>query len=93
MARAYVEAGSQVILTNTFRANAIAMEGDLDAINRAGVAISKRAAAGRALVFRVHRSHGANDVDSEQAEQATTPLLRRPHHWPRPARTPCWWRL
>ena len=51
VARAYVEAGSQVILTNTFRANAIAMEGDLEAINRAGVAISKRAAAGRALVF------------------------------------------
>ncbi len=51
VARAYVEAGSQVILTNTFRANAAAMEGDLEAINRAGVAISKRAAAGRALVF------------------------------------------
>jgi 5-methyltetrahydrofolate--homocysteine methyltransferase len=51
VARAYVEAGSQVILTNTFRANAIAMEGELAAINRAGVAISKRAAAGRALVF------------------------------------------
>ena len=51
VARAYVEAGSQVILTNTFRANAIAMEGDLEAINRAGVAISKRAAGGRALVF------------------------------------------
>jgi len=46
VARAYVEAGSQVILTNTFRANAIAMEGDLAAINRAGVAISRRAAAG-----------------------------------------------
>jgi 5-methyltetrahydrofolate--homocysteine methyltransferase len=38
VARAYVEAGSQVILTNTFRANAVAMEGDLEAINRAGVA-------------------------------------------------------
>ena len=51
VARAYVEAGSQVILTNTFRANAIAMEGDLASMNRAGVDISKRAAAGRALVF------------------------------------------
>ncbi len=51
VARAYAAAGSQVILTNTFRANAIAMQGDLDAINRAGVEISKRAAAGRALVF------------------------------------------
>jgi methionine synthase I (cobalamin-dependent) len=55
VARAYAEAGSQVILTNTFRANAVAMPGhdpgyDLDAINRAGVAISRRAA-GQALVF------------------------------------------
>ena len=55
VARAYVEAGSQVILTNTFRANAIAMhdcaEAELDAINRAGVALSKQAAGGQALVF------------------------------------------
>jgi len=51
VARAYVEAGSQVILTNTFRANSIALEGDCEAINRAGVAISKRVAGGRALVF------------------------------------------
>src|SRR5215469_11951954 len=54
VARAYAEAGSEVILTNTFRANAIAMDtlsaADLDAINRAGVAISRRAAP-RALVF------------------------------------------
>jgi methionine synthase I (cobalamin-dependent) len=51
VARAYAEAGSQIILTNTFRANAIAMpDDDLDAINRAGVAISRRAA-GQALVF------------------------------------------
>jgi methionine synthase I (cobalamin-dependent) len=59
VARAYVEAGSQVILTNSFRANAIAMHSssaaELDAINRAAVAISIQAAgqaAGtRALVF------------------------------------------
>ena len=55
VARAYVEAGSQVILTNTFRANAVAMhsstEAELDAINRAGVAIAKRAAGKQALVF------------------------------------------
>ena len=54
VARAYVEAGSHVILTNTFRANAIAMEGDLEAVNRAGVAISKRAAAGSAVRNRRH---------------------------------------
>jgi methionine synthase I (cobalamin-dependent) len=55
VARAYVEAGSQVILTNSFRANAIAMHSssaaDLDAINRAAVELSKRAAGTRALVF------------------------------------------
>ena len=55
VARAYVDAGSQVILTNTFRANAVGMhsstEAELDAINRAGVAISKRAAGKQALVF------------------------------------------
>ena len=54
VARAYAEAGSQVILTNTFRANSIAMkdvaETELDAINRAGVAISRRGG-GLALVF------------------------------------------
>lgn len=54
VARAYADAGSEVILTNTFRANAIAMAGfssaDLDAINRAGVEISRRAAK-KALVF------------------------------------------
>jgi methionine synthase I (cobalamin-dependent) len=55
VAHAYVEAGSQVILTNSFRANAIAMHdysaADLDAINRSAVTISKRAAGTRALVF------------------------------------------
>ncbi len=56
VARAYVEAGSQVILTNTFRSNGITLleaglAGQLTAINRAGVEISKRAAAGKALVF------------------------------------------
>src|SRR5579862_4621225 len=47
VARAYADAGSQVILTNTFRANAVAMKenaADLDAINRAGIAISRRGA-------------------------------------------------
>jgi methionine synthase I (cobalamin-dependent) len=55
VARAYAEAGSQVILTNTFRANAVAMqecsEAELDAINRAGVALSKRGAGTEVLVF------------------------------------------
>jgi len=56
VARAYVEAGSQVILTNTFRANRLTLAGHGLAekaaeINRAGAAISHRAAQGRAHVF------------------------------------------
>ena len=74
VARAYVEGGSQVILTNTFRANEVAMEGDLEAINRAGVAISKRAAAGQALVFAAIGPTGkmlmAGEISSEQANAA-----------------------
>jgi len=56
VARAYVEAGSGIILTNTFRANRIALqrygeEQHVTEINRAGAQISCRAAAGRAKVF------------------------------------------
>ncbi|MCC7155552.1 MAG: homocysteine S-methyltransferase family protein [Bryobacterales bacterium] len=51
VARGYVEAGSRIILTNTFRANRFCFSGRIAEINRAGVEISKRAAAGSALVF------------------------------------------
>lgn len=56
VARAYVESGSQVILTNTFRANRLALErhglaGHVLEINRRGVEISRRAAGGKARVF------------------------------------------
>ncbi len=56
VARAYVEAGSQIILTNTFGANRIALArhglaGRAQEINRAGVEISRRAAGDRARVF------------------------------------------
>ncbi|HOJ32814.1 MAG TPA: homocysteine S-methyltransferase family protein [Candidatus Hydrogenedentes bacterium] len=52
----YVAAGAQVILTNTFNSNRIALEkhGMADRageLSRAGAAISKRAAAGKAYVF------------------------------------------
>ena len=55
VARRYCEAGSRVILTNTFRANPISLApygltGCAAAINRAGVEMSKKAAAA-ALVF------------------------------------------
>ncbi len=54
--RAYVEAGSQIILTNTFGANRFTLArhglaGEVAEINRAGVEISRRAAAGKAKVF------------------------------------------
>jgi methionine synthase I (cobalamin-dependent) len=56
VARAYVDAGSRIILSNTFRSNRISLaaEGLADRtfeIARAGAAISKSAAAGKALVF------------------------------------------
>jgi 5-methyltetrahydrofolate--homocysteine methyltransferase len=56
VARAYVDAGSQVILTNTFGANRIRMadHGDpaqVQEMNRRGVEISRQAAGKRASVF------------------------------------------
>ncbi len=56
VARAYVTAGSQVVLTNTFRANRIALATHPDVervaeVNRAGVEISRRAATDGARVF------------------------------------------
>jgi 5-methyltetrahydrofolate--homocysteine methyltransferase len=56
VARAYVEAGAQIVLTNTFGGSrwklARAGLGNRTAeVNRRGVELSKRAAGGRALVF------------------------------------------
>jgi len=56
LARAYVEAGSEIILTNTFRSNRLALEhtrltDKVEELNLAGVEIARRAAAGRAHVF------------------------------------------
>ena len=56
MARSYAEAGSDAILTTTFRANAISLAayGLADKvleINRAGAALARRAAGGKAAVF------------------------------------------
>ena len=56
VARAYVEAGSEIVLTNTFGANRLALEkhglGDRALeINRAGAEISRRAAGDEAKVF------------------------------------------
>ena len=54
--RAYVDAGSRVVLTNTFRGNRLALEAAELAdrafeLNREAATISKRAAAERAVVF------------------------------------------
>src|SRR5512138_893890 len=58
VARGYVDAGSRVILTNTFGANRIrlaeqdaSIAGRVAEINRCGVEISRRGAGGRAKVF------------------------------------------
>lgn len=56
VARGYVEAGSQVILTNSFGGTRMmlarhGLDGKTVEINRAAAAISKRAAGDRALVF------------------------------------------
>jgi len=77
VARAYAGAGSQVVLTNTFRANAVAMKeataAELDEINRTGVALSRRGAPG----VRVFASIGptgkilmSGDVSPEEMSEA-----------------------
>ena len=56
LAQAYVEAGSQIILTNTFRSNRLALQtmglaDRLEELNRSAVEIARRASQGRAQVF------------------------------------------
>ncbi|MFB3923494.1 MAG: homocysteine S-methyltransferase family protein [Terriglobia bacterium] len=56
VARRYVESGSEIILTNTFRGNRVALESysladKLEAINLAAVEIARRAASHTASVF------------------------------------------
>jgi methionine synthase I (cobalamin-dependent) len=75
VARAYVEAGSRIILTNTFRANTIALAGQLEPehireVNQAGVAISRRAARGAALVFASIGPSGKMLIKREITEAA-----------------------
>jgi methionine synthase I (cobalamin-dependent) len=79
VARAYVEAGSQVILTNTFGSNRFILARHeladrVAAVNEAGVAISRRAAAGRAPVFASMGPSGVvlmmGDVGEDQLRAA-----------------------
>lgn len=85
VAAAYVQAGSRIILTNTFGANRITLDrhgasSDVGAINREGAAISVAAAGNRALVFASIGPSGAmlamgeveeDDLRRAFSEQAT----------------------
>ncbi len=73
VALSYVEAGSQIILTNTFGANRIRIAGHASAsriidINRLGVQISRQAAKGRAYVFASIGPTGKMLVSGEVTE-------------------------
>lgn len=73
VASAYVAAGSQVILTNTFRSNAVTLAGhgiakQAAALNRAGVEISKDAAGDSALVFAAIGPSGKMLLTGETTE-------------------------
>ncbi len=75
VARAYVDAGSRIILTNTFGANrfVLARHGlseKVAEINRAGVGISLRAAADRAMVFASVGPTGVMLMMGEVSEEA-----------------------
>ena len=79
VARAYIEAGSRIILTNTFGANSITLArhglaGKAREINRAGVEMSRRAAGVRARVFASMGPCGkmlfAGEVSEEEVSQA-----------------------
>lgn len=73
VARSYVEAGSRVILTNTFQANRLVLERhglatQVEEINRAGVRISRCVARGRACVFASMGPSGKLLVTGEVSE-------------------------
>ena len=79
VAESYIHAGSRVILTNTFRSNSISLAqyGFLDSvveINRAGVRLSRQAAANSALVFASIGPSGkmllTKEVTHDQLRQA-----------------------
>lgn len=85
VAESYIQAGSQVILTNTFRANPISLaphglDGQCAAINRAGVKISREAAGSAALVFASIGPSGkmlvTKDVTAEQLHGAFSTQAR-----------------
>ncbi|MHB8861781.1 MAG: homocysteine S-methyltransferase family protein [Pirellulaceae bacterium] len=77
----YIEAGSQIVLTNTFRANRIALASynladRVIEINQAGVRISRQAAGARARVFASFGPTGkmliAGEVSEDELRAAFT---------------------
>jgi len=75
VARAYVEAGSQVILTNTFGSNRFILARHelaerVAEVNRAGVEISRRAAAGKAMVFASMGPSGVMLIMGQVSEES-----------------------
>jgi methionine synthase I (cobalamin-dependent) len=85
VARSYVEAGSAVILTNTFRANRVALApyglgAETEAINTAGVRLSREAAQGRAMVFASIGPTGKVLAAGEMSEEEALAAFREQAH-------------
>jgi len=81
VARSYVEAGSRVILTNTFRSNPVALsthaQGDRAvAINRRGAELSRRAASADVRVFASMGPTGKVLATGEIDEQTVTDAFK-----------------
>jgi len=85
VAESYVQAGSRVILTNTFRANCISLapyglQGQVEAINRDAVKISRQAAGDAAMVFASMGPSGkmllTKEVNAEQLRSAFSQQAR-----------------
>lgn len=85
VAARYVQAGSRVILTNTFRANRISLEpyglsGNVEAINRSAVKLSREAAGTAALVVASIGPSGkmllTKEVTAEQLSKAFSEQAR-----------------
>lgn len=85
VARAYVDAGSQIILTNTFSANRVRLAENgladrIEEINRRGVEISREAAGSRARVFASIGPSGkllmSGDITEQELSVAFTEQAR-----------------
>ena len=85
VAESYIQAGSRVILTNSFRANQISLsvyglQDQVQAINRAAVKISRQAAGNAALVIAsigpTGRMVGAGEASAQQLKAAFSQQVR-----------------